>query len=117
MTSNDSGGRKGHLVRAIGFLGIAVLALNSVIGGGIFGLPLAVVGRAGLLSPWLFLVVGVLIITVVLTFAQLASYFRESGGPVIYTTNAFGPFVGFGTGWIYYISRLTAFAGNSTSAD
>ena len=115
MTSNEnSSGGKGHLVRAIGFLGIAVLALNSVIGGGIFGLPPAVVGRAGLLSPWLFLMVGVLIITVVLTFAQLASYFRESGGPVIYTTNAFGPFVGFGTGWIYYISRLTAFAGNST---
>ena len=99
MTSNEnSSGGKGHLVRAIGFLGIAVLALNSVIGGGIFCLPAAVVSRAGLLSPWLFLIVGVLIITVVLTFAQLASYFRESGGPVIYTTNAFGPFVGFGTG-------------------
>lgn len=114
MTSPEDGKSKGQLVRAIGFLGIAVLALNSVIGGGIFGLPPAVVSRAGLLSPWLFLVVGVLIITVVLTFAQLASYFRESGGPVIYTTNAFGPFVGFGTGWIYYISRLTAFAGNAT---
>ncbi len=114
MTSPEDGNKKGQLIRAIGFLGIAVLALNSVIGGGIFGLPPAVVGRAGLLSPWLFLIVGILIITVVLTFAQLASYFRESGGPVIYTTHAFGPFVGFGTGWIYYISRLTAFAGNAT---
>jgi len=114
LTSPGDGNDNGQLVRAIGFLGIAVLALNSVIGGGIFGLPPAVVSRAGLLSPWLFLVVGILIITVVLTFAQLASYFRESGGPVIYTTHAFGPFVGFGTGWIYYISRLTAFAGNSS---
>ena len=106
-------GDKGHLVRAIGFFGIAVLALNSVIGGGIFGLPPKVVEQAGIFSPWLFLIVGVLIITVVLTFAQLASYFRESGGPVLYTTRAFGPFVGFGTGWVYYISRITAFAGNS----
>lgn len=109
---NASGGQ-GHLIRAIGFLGIAVLALNSVIGGGIFGLPPNVVSRAGLASPWLFLIVGVLVITIVLTFAQLASYFRESGGPVLFTSTAFGPFVGFGTGWIYYISRITAFAGNS----
>lgn len=113
-TSSNSARGQGHLLRAIGFLGIAVLALNSVIGGGIFGLPPSVVSRAGVASPWLFLVVSVLIITIVMTFAQLASYFRESGGPVLYTTRAFGPFVGFGTGWIYYISRITAFAGNST---
>ena len=104
---------KGHLVRAIGFLGIAVLALNSVIGGGIFGLPARVVERIGIASPWLFLVVGVLVVTIVLTFAELASYFRDSGGPVLFTTKAFGPFVGFGTGWIYYISRIAAFAANS----
>jgi APA family basic amino acid/polyamine antiporter len=109
---NDDGER--HLIRAIGFFGIAVLALNSVIGGGIFGLPPNVVARAGVASPWLFLIVGLLVITIVLTFAQLASYFRQSGGPVLFTTTAFGPFVGFGTGWIYYISRVTAFAGNST---
>jgi APA family basic amino acid/polyamine antiporter len=106
--------QQGHLIRAIGFFGVAALALNSVIGGGIFGLPPNVVARAGLLSPWLFLVVAMLVITIVLTFAQLSSYFRESGGPVLFTATAFGPFVGFGTGWIYYISRITAFAGNAT---
>jgi amino acid transporter len=58
--------------------------------------------------------VGVLIIPIVLTFAQLASYFRDSGGPVLYTARAFGPAVGFGTGWIYYVSRITAYAANST---
>lgn len=104
---------KSQLVRAIGFFGIAVLALNSVIGGGIFGLPARVVERAGLASPWLFLVVGLLVVSIVLTFAELASYFRDSGGPVLFTTKAFGPFVGFGTGWIYYISRTAAFAANS----
>lgn len=104
---------KSQLVRAIGFFGIAVLALNSVIGGGIFGLPARVVERAGLASPWLFLVVGLLVVSIVLTFAELASYFRDSGGPVLFTTKAFGPFVGFGTGWIYYISRIAAFAANS----
>ena len=102
------------MVRAIGFVGIAFLALNSVIGAGIFALPATVVERAGLLSPWLFLIVGVLVITIVLTFAELASYFRESGGPVLYTTTAFGPLIGFGTGWILFISRVAAFGANSS---
>lgn len=66
-----------------------------------------------MLSPWLFLGAGVLIIVVVLTMAELASYFRESGGPALYATRAFGPLVGFSTGWIYYISRAAAIAANS----
>jgi APA family basic amino acid/polyamine antiporter len=107
-------GHKKHLLRGIGIAGAAVLVLNSIIGAGIFALPATVSARAGVLSPWLFLVVGVLVITIVLTFAELASYFKESGGPVLFTTTAFGPLVGFSTGWILFISRMTAFAANTT---
>lgn len=105
---------KKHLLRGIGFAGVAILVLNSIIGAGIFALPAAVSARAGVLSPWLFLIVGVLVITIVLTFAELASYFKESGGPVLFTTTAFGPLVGFSTGWILFVSRMTAFAANTT---
>lgn len=111
---DTSESERGTLVRAIGYLGVAVLALNSVIGGGIFGLPSRVVEEAGAASPWLFLAVSLLVISIVLTFAHLASFFRESGGPVLFATRAFGPFVGFGTGWIYYISRIAAFAANAS---
>ncbi len=103
-----------QLVRGIGFLGIAILALNSMIGAGIFALPTSVATNAGNSSPWLFLVVGLLVITVVLTFAELASYFQNSGGPVLYTKAAFGPLVGFSTGWMLYVSRMAAFAANVT---
>ena len=91
-----------------------VLVINSVIGAGIYQLPAAVSPEAGVWSPWLFLMIGVLIITVVLTFAELASYFKDSGGPVLYTTTAFGPLIGFSTGWLLFISRMTAFAANTT---
>jgi amino acid transporter len=84
-----------------------------MIGAGIFRLPSEIAQRAGALSPWLFLGAGLLIIVVVLTMAELASYFRESGGPALYATRAFGPLVGFSTGWIYYISRAAAIAANS----
>jgi len=104
----------GQLLRGIGFIGVALIALNSVIGAGIFALPAEVAARAGVLSPWLFLACGLLIITVVLTYSELASYFRESGGPVLYTTAAFGPLTGFTTGWILFLSRMTAFAANAT---
>ncbi len=103
-----------HLVRAIGFIGLGILTINSVIGAGIFQLPASVAARAGVLAPWLFLVVGVLVITVVLTFAELASYFKTSGGPVLFTTSAFGPLTGFATGWLLFVSRMAAFAANST---
>ena len=102
-----------QLKRDIGFFGAAFLVLNSVIGAGIFALPGKVAVSAGLYSPWLFLVVGLLFLTVVLTFAELASYYDRTGGPVLYATEAFGPLAGFSTGWLIYLARMTAFAANA----
>ncbi|MGH7129945.1 MAG: APC family permease, partial [Planctomycetaceae bacterium] len=113
MPNEATHGVQGKLVRGIGFAGVALLVLNSVVGAGIFALPAAVAARAGVLSPWLFLVIGVLILTVVWSYAALASYFRETGGPVLYTSVAFGPLAGFTTGWIFFLSRMTAFAANT----
>jgi len=107
---NDKGAQ---LRRDIGFFGAAFLVLNAMIGAGIFALPGKVAVNAGTLSPWLFLAVGVVFLAVVLTFAELASYFRDTGGPVLYATQAFGPLAGFGTGWILFLSRMTAFAANA----
>ena len=102
-----------HLKRDIGFFGAAFLVLNAVIGAGIFALPGKIAVSAGLFSPWLFLVVGVLFLSVVLTFAELASYYEQTGGPVLYATDAFGPLAGFSTGWLIYLARMTAFAANA----
>ena len=106
----NSGAR---LKRDIGFFGAAFLVLNSVIGAGIFALPGKVAVNAGLFSPWLFLVVGVLFLAVVLTFAELASYYDQTGGPVLYAGDAFGPAAGFSTGWLIFLARMTAFAANA----
>ena len=106
----NSGAR---LRRDIGFFGAAFLVLNSVIGAGIFALPGKVAVNAGLFSPWLFLVVGVLFLAVVLTFAELASYYDQTGGPVLYAGDAFGPAAGFSTGWLIFLARMTAFAANA----
>ncbi len=43
---------------------------------------------------------------------MLSSYFSTTGGPVVYVTNAFGPLLGFQTGWLFYVGRVATFAAN-----
>lgn len=105
--------QKTRLIRGIGGIGGSLLVLNGMIGAGIFGLPSKVAAQAGVLSPWLFVAAGLLVILIVLAFAELGSYFKDSGGPALYSTTAFGPVVGFGTSWIYYVSRISSTAANS----
>lgn len=101
------------LRREIGRVGIAAIAMNGVIGSGIFALPAVAIAQAGYSSPWLFLLCGLLILSVALTFARLASFFAITGGPIVYTTHAFGRFVGFQTGLLIYISRVAAIAASA----
>lgn len=106
-------GNDAKLKRDIGLLAAGLLVLNGVIGAGIFGLPGKLVEAAGIFGPWLVIIFGVLIISVVWTFASIASYFNTTGGPVAYANRAFGPLVGFQTGWLLYIGRVTAIAANT----
>ena len=103
---------KDSLNREISKLGFAAIALNGVIGAGIFALPAVAAARSGNFSPWLFLFCAVLIMTVVLCFSRAASFVSDTGGPIQYAGQAFGPFAGFQTGWLTYIGRLSALAAN-----
>lgn len=101
------------LSRDIGRLGIAAIAMNGVIGSGIFALPAIAVAQAGAFSPWMFALCGILILSVALTFARIAGFFDITGGPIVYTTHAFGRYVGFQTGILIYISRVAAIAASA----
>lgn len=103
----------GGLRREIGQLGFGAIALNGTIGAGIFALPAIAVARAGLFSPWVFVLCGLLIMLIVLVFARVASYFDDTGGPITYAGKAFGPFAGFQAGWLLTLSRAAAFAANA----
>jgi len=100
------------LKRDIGLLAAGFLVLNGVIGAGIFGLPGKLVEQAGMFGPWLIIIFGAFILTVAWTFASIASYFNTTGGPVAYANRAFGPLIGFQTGWLLYIGRVSAIAAN-----
>src|SRR3546814_14149066 len=56
---------------------------------------------------------GLLILSVALTLARTAGFFDITGGPVAYTTHAFGRYVGFQTGLLIYVSRVAAIAASA----
>jgi APA family basic amino acid/polyamine antiporter len=100
------------LTRSIGGLGAALLVLNGLIGAGIFALPAKMAGELGAFSPWIFLIFGALMLSIVWCFGQLAIHYQETGGPVIYAQKGFGDSAAFQTGFIYYLARATAIAAN-----
>ncbi|TWT23167.1 amino acid permease [Luteimonas marina] len=101
---------EGPLLRGIGRGSMVALFINAVVGAGIFGLPARV---HELLGPWALLAYvacALLVLLVVLCFAEVGSRFEETGGPYLYARTAFGPFVGFQVGWLVWLTRVTAFA-------
>ncbi len=101
------------LVRAIGRWSLTALVLNSIIGSGIFGLPSVVAGLLGRASVYAYLVAAAGIGVIMACFAEVASQFREAGGPYLYARVAFGRFVGIQMGWLAWLVRLTSSAANA----
>lgn len=101
------------LKREISRLAIATLIINGLIGAGIFGLPSEAARLTGTFSPLMFVICGLLMLTVMLSFGKAASYFQGTGGPILYAQTAFGDYAGFQTGWLLYIGRATAVAANT----
>lgn len=111
----SAGDRESHepLRRDISRLGYGAIVLNGLIGAGIFGLPAVAAARAGAFSPWMFIICGVLTLTIVLSFARASSLVKSTGGVIVYASHAFGSFAGFQTGWLSYLSRVTSMAANT----
>ncbi|MEZ5344489.1 MAG: amino acid permease [Pyrinomonadaceae bacterium] len=100
------------LIRGIGRWDLIAIVINTVIGAGIFGLPSKVAKIVGTYSIVAFLICSVIIAFIVLCFAEVSSRFRTTGGAYAYTKEAYGTFVGFEVGWLFWVTRFTAFAAN-----
>lgn len=100
------------LSRDIGRWSLASIAINTIIGAGIFGLPSKAFDKTGSWSLILFVVCALVIALIVLCFAEVSSRFRETGGMYVYAKEAFGSAVGFEVGWLYWLVRVTTFAAN-----
>lgn len=102
-----------RLLRAMGRWSLVALVINSIIGSGIFGLPSLVAGMLGPASPLAYIPAALGMGIVMACFAEVASRFRQAGGPYLYARVAFGRLAGIEVAWVTWLARLTAAAGNA----
>ena len=107
------------LVRAIGARQLTASIINVTIGAGIFVLPAAAAAGLGPAAPMAYIVCAVLMALIVCCFASAGSRVSLTGGLYAYVGVAFGPFVGFLAGVLYFLmatfavaSVASAFAGS-----
>lgn len=102
-----------NLVRAIGRWSLAALAVNSIIGSGIFGLPATVAALLGKRSVVAVLIAGAAMGVIMACYAEVASQFSEAGGPYLYARTAFGRLTGIVVAWMLYLAQTAAPAANA----
>jgi len=100
------------LPRVLNRFDLTAIAVNTIIGSGIFVMPAAAAASVGAWAPLSFLACAFIILTLVLTYAAAASRFSETGGPYLYAKKAFGSFAGFEVGWIFWLGRISAVGAN-----
>jgi len=98
------------LVRTIGFWGLVLMCINAVVGSGVFLLPSESFRLLGPFSLWAPLLFSLPVFILVLCFAEASSHFTQPGGAYLYAKTAFGDFIGFETGWMNWIARVTSLA-------
>ena len=103
MTESQTG-----LVRTIGRWSLGALMVNTMVGASIFGVPALIAGRLGQWSPFGFLVAFGVIALIAACMAEVASQFRDTGGPYLYTRVAFGRFLAIQNGWLTWLTRIAA---------
>ena len=89
---------------------IVALALNDVVGSGVYLLPAAAAALLGPLSLAAVVAAGFAVLLIVLCFAEAASHFEEPGSAYLYAREAFGPLVGFEVGWMAWLARVASVA-------
>ena len=98
------------LVRTVGFWGLVAMCINAVIGSGVFLLPHESYKLLGPFSLWAPLLFAVPVFILALNFAEAARHFDQPGGAYLYAKTAFGDFLGFETGWMNWLARVTSLA-------
>ncbi len=92
------------LVRAIGVRRLTAIIVNLTVGAGIFVLPATAARHLGSAAPFAYLVCALAMALIVTCIAAAGSRVTLTGGLYAYTEVAFGPFIGFLAGVLYWAS-------------
>ena len=103
------------LVRALGVRQVAASIVNTTVGAGIFLLPASVSRELGAAAPVAFVVCGAAMAVIVSAFAIAGSRVSTTGGIFAYVETAFGPFVGFLSGVLQWLTFILAVSSVSSA--
>lgn len=92
----------------LGFWSIVLLAINAIIGSGIFLTPGSVVQQAGSRALIVYFIAALIASVLAISFAAAAKYVTKSGAAYAYSKAAFGNNVGFYMGILRYFSASVA---------
>lgn len=97
------------LERRLGTGDAAAIVISNVIGSGIFITPSIIAQMApdpwAIMGAWLF--GGLLAFAGAMAYAELAALRPRAGGEYVYLRDAFGPLVGFLTGWTSFVAGFS----------
>jgi len=100
-----------QLVRGIGVPALTANIVSSTIGAGIFVIPATVARGLGPAAPLAFVCCAIAMVLFVTCFAIAGSRVSLTGGLYAYVEVAFGRYVGFLAGMLYFLTALGAVAG------
>lgn len=101
--------------KQLGFWSVVLLAINLIVGSGIFLSPGAVIGIAGKYTPIVYLVAALFASALAISFASAAKYVNQGGAAYAYTTAAFGENIGFYVGIAQFIAGSIAWGVMATA--
>lgn len=99
------------LIRALGVPGLTANIVNTTVGAGIFVLPALVATGLGAASPLAYLVCAIAMSLVVTSFAMAGSRVSLTGGLYAYVEVAFGRYIGFLAGMLFFLTAVLSVAG------
>src|SRR5438445_13835787 len=99
------------LILAIGVPGLAANIVNSTVGAGIFALPALVAAQLGAASPLAYVICAIAMCLFVTSFAMAGSRVSLTGGLYAYVETAFGSYVGFLAGILYFLTEVLSVSG------
>jgi len=100
-----------QLVRGIGIPALTANIISSTIGAGIFVIPAMVAKGLGSAAPLAFVCCAIAMVLFVTCFAIAGSRVSLTGGLYAYVEVAFGRYVGFLAGMLYFLTAIGAVAG------
>ena len=98
----------GALKRDLGLFDLTNIVVGAVVGSDIYIASALTASLVGPLSIVLWVVAGVMAMTLAMLFAYSAYYIPKVGGPFAYVSQAFNDFWGFLAGWSMWVAEVVS---------